>query len=41
MLIKLLIWPFKLIEYTLKLIFQIMFWPIMFILNLINSTSNK
>ena len=41
MLIKLLIWPFKLIEYTFKLIFQIMFWPIMFILNLINSTNNK
>lgn len=41
MLIKLFTWPFKLIGYTLKFMFQIIFWPFMFLLNLINSTSDK
>lgn len=38
---KCLTWPFKIIGYTLKLIFSILFWPLMFLLNLINSTSDK
>lgn len=41
MLMKLFLWPFKLIGYMFKLMFQIIFWPLMFIIDLINGTSDK